>query len=154
MPVFYAKATTKELITKLIFDNKLALSKILLEDQEKGYKGSYIVTIEKEGKKRTLKQNDFMWLYIDHIEKETGNLATDLHELFKRKFLPPVPKNILGVEFKLPASTTDLTKQEMSEYLDKISAFTQIPIPEPIKKEFDIKSVYNDLDVPEGEVKF
>lgn len=109
---------------------------------EQNDKKSLILEIELEKGKRTLKQNDFMWMFIDHIEKETGNLAYDLHELFKRKFLPPIPKKILGIEFKLPASTTNLTKQEMSEYLDKISAFTHIPIPEPIKKEFDIQVAY------------
>lgn len=98
--------------------------------------------IDEDKPKRSLDQNAFMWMYIDHIEKETGNLATDLHELFKRKFLPPVPKSILGVKFKLPASTKDLTKQEMSEYLDKICAFTEIPIPQQVKQEFNIEVAY------------
>ena len=113
-----------------------------LDFTEKYDKKEVWLEIGLEKGKRTLNQNSFMWLYLDHIEKETGNLATDLHELFKRKFLPPVVKKILGVEFKIPASTTDLTKQEMSDYLDKISAFTQIPIPKPIKKEFNIEVVY------------
>lgn len=138
--IFYAKSELRELVPKLKFSNIKALSDFLLANSD--YKGSWIVDVSKETFKRTLKQNDFMWLYLDHIEKETGNLATDLHELFKRKFIPPVFKKILGVEFKLPGSTTDLTKQEMSDYLDKISAFTEIAIPEPIKKEFDIQSIY------------
>lgn len=143
MTIFYFKQ-----IGGLIqWQNQRALFDWLLSHGD--YKGSYVVEIEKEKSKRTLKQNDFMWLYLDHIEKETGNLATDLHELFKRKFLPPVPKTIMGVEFKIPASTTELTKQEMSEYLDKISAFTEIAIPEPIKKEFVIEVAYpaNNKDI-------
>lgn len=113
-----------------------------LDFLEKNDKKKVVLEINEDKPKRTLDQNAFYWLYIEVIEKETGNLATDLHELFKRKFLPPVPKKILGVEFKLPASTTDLTKQEMSEYLDKIASFTEIPIPEPISKEFKIESIY------------
>jgi hypothetical protein len=140
--IFYAHSKLDTPMPTLEWSNKLAFTKFLSENED--YKGAWIVEIEKEKGKRTLKQNDFMWLYLDHIEKETGNLSTDLHELFKRKFLPPIPKKILGVEFRLPASTTELSKQEMSEYLDKISAFTEIPIPEPLKKEFGIDVAYPD----------
>lgn len=145
--IFYAHSKLDELIPKLKWSNLKAFTDFLLANAS--YKGLWVVSIEKERQKRSLKQNDFMWLYLDHIEKETGNLATDLHELFKRKFLPPVPKTIMGVEFKIPASTTELTKQEMSEYLDKISAFTEISIPEPIKKEFVIEVAYpvNNKDI-------
>lgn len=87
------------------------------------------VEINVKKSRRSLDQNSFYWLYLGVIERETGNLATDLHELFKRKFLPPIPKKILGVEFKIPASTTELNKAEFSEYLDKISALTNVPIP-------------------------
>lgn len=116
---------------------------------EKNNGKKLVVEIELEKSKRSLDQNAFYWLYIGVIEKETGNLAYDLHELFKRKFLPPIPKKILGVEFKLPASTTELSKADFGEYLDKISAFTEIAIPEPIKREFDIKVAYpvNNKDI-------
>jgi hypothetical protein len=40
----------------------------------------------------------------------------------------------------------------MSEYLDKISAFTEIPIPEPIKKEFLIETAYPENNL--GEQQF
>ena len=122
-----------------------------LDFLEKNDKKNVVVEIELEKSKRSLDQNAFYWLYIGVIEKETGNLAYDLHELFKRKFLPPIPKKILGVEFKLPASTTELSKADFGDYLDKISAFTEIPIPEPIKKEFDIKVAYPKND---KEIKF
>lgn len=150
--IFYAHSDFTSPIPKLKFSNVKALSDFLIASES--YKGLWVVEIDKEKSKRSLKQNDFMWMYLDYIEKETGNLATEMHELFKRKFLPPVPKNLFGVEFKLPASTTNLNKNEFSEYLDKISSFTNIPIPEPIKKEFDIQSIHKGLEVPEGEVKF
>ena len=87
------------------------------------------VEINVKKSRRSLDQNSFYWLYLGVIERETGNLATDLHELFKRKFLPPIPKKILGVEFKIPASTTELNKAEFGEYMDKICALTNVPIP-------------------------
>lgn len=118
---------------------------------ENNDKKSVWLEIDEDKPKRTLDQNALYWLYIGVIEKESGNLATDLHELFKRKFLPPIPKKIMGIEFKLPASTKDLTKQEMGEYLDKISAFTGVPIP-VTEKEFDIPVAYPDNNL--GELKF
>ena len=134
------------------WQNQRALFDWLLSHGD--YKGSYVVEIKKEKHKRSLSQNDFYWLYLGVIEKDTGNLSTELHELFKRKFLPPIAKSILGVDFKIPSSTTNLSKTEFSDYMDKISAFTEIPIPEPIKKEFDIQTAHANLEVPKGEVKF
>lgn len=96
-------------------------------EQNEGKEVEVEINVKKS--RRSLDQNSFYWLYLGVIERETGNLATDLHELFKRKFLPPIPKKILGVEFKIPASTTELNKAEFGEYLDKISALTNIAIP-------------------------
>lgn len=96
-------------------------------EQNEGKKLQMEIDVKKS--RRSLEQNSFYWLYLGVIERETGNNATDLHELFKRKFLPPIPKKILGTEFKIPASTSNLNKIEFGEYLDKISALTNIPIP-------------------------
>jgi hypothetical protein len=63
---------------------------------------------------------------------ETGDNADDLHEFFKRKLLPPVFKTIRGEEIKLPASTTDLSKSDFAEYLDRICALTNVPLPDPV----------------------
>ena len=62
---------------------------------------------------------------------QTGNESTDLHELFKRKFLPFQTKTVLGQEIRLTSTTTELSKFDFSEYLEKICAFVQIPIPDP-----------------------
>ena len=80
---------------------------------------------------RSGQQNRFYWLYLGVIERETGENADDLHEFFKRKFLPPVFKTIQGEEIRLPASTTDLSKSDFVEYLDRICALTNVPIPDP-----------------------
>jgi hypothetical protein len=112
-----------------------------LDFLEKNDGKKVMVEITDDKPKRSLDQNALYWVYLGVIEQETGNLATDLHELFKRKFLPPIPKKILGVDFKLPASTTELSKAEFGEYLDKISAFTEIAIPQQVQ-EFLIEVAY------------
>lgn len=80
---------------------------------------------------RTLPQNNFYWLYLNIISDNTGDLADDLHEYFKRKLLSPRYVTVLGKEVKLPATTTKLDKQEFSEYIDKIEALTGIAAPNP-----------------------
>lgn len=80
---------------------------------------------------RSLSQNAMYWHYLGVIEAETGNLSDDLHSYFKRKLLPPRFKTILGEEIKLPATTTELSKAEMGEYLDKIASLVNIPLPDP-----------------------
>ena len=92
-----------------------------------------IIEIEKVKGKRSNQQNALYWLYLEILEKETGNNANELHEYFKRKFLPPQSSKLKLkgniIEFKIPRSTTKLNKITFGEYLEKICALTEIPIP-------------------------
>lgn len=94
--------------------------------------GKYRVVIEKYFSNRSTQQNRFYWNYLRLIEYETGQDANDLHEVCKRKFLPPRFVEINGEEYKLPASTTKLNKAEFGQYLDKIEVWTGIPIPQEV----------------------
>lgn len=86
--------------------------------------------IDRKKTVRSLSQNNLYWMYLELIERETGNTAMYLHEYFRRTLLPPVFLKVLGKEIKIPASTKDLSKVEFGEYLDKISAETNVPIPD------------------------
>lgn len=90
-----------------------------------------MLKIEPIGNERTNQQNRYYWLYLGIIERETGNCANYLHEYFKRIHLPPTYISVMGKEIKIPTSTTDLKKHEMSDYLDKICAETGVPLPDP-----------------------
>lgn len=81
-------------------------------------------------KRRSQSQNSYYWVYLGVIEQETGNNADDLHELFKRTLLPPKFVTAMGKEFKIPRSTTELNRAEFGEYMDKICALTNIPLPD------------------------
>lgn len=87
--------------------------------------------IELVENKRSLSQNALYHLYLSVIERETGNNSHDLHEYFKRVLLPPRLIKVMGKELKIPASTTQLTKTEFGEYMEKICAETSVPIPNP-----------------------
>ncbi len=95
--------------------------------------------IQEQINTRSMSQNSLYWMFLGVIEFETGNNANDLHEYFKRKFLPPKFIKVLGKEIKIPSSTTDLNKIEFSEYLDKISAEVEISIP-------DTENYHNEQD--------
>jgi hypothetical protein len=66
------------------------------------------------------------------IGEETGDDPIELHELFKRWFLPQKYKffNLLKREVKLPDTTTKLSKAEFAEYIMKIEAKTGIIAPD------------------------
>jgi hypothetical protein len=94
--------------------------------------GKYRVIIERFVKSRTIQQNKLYWSFLRLIEYETGQDAMDIHEVAKRKFLPPRFVEIQGEEVKLPSTTTKLNSQEFSEYISKIESWTGIPIPTEI----------------------
>lgn len=94
-------------------------------------KQKVVITIDKATNKRTKTQNNYYHFYLSIIEKETGELAYDLHNLFKRKLLPKKFKVVLGQEIEQEPTTTTLDKIEFSDFLDKICAMTGVPIPDP-----------------------
>ena len=93
------------------------------------------VTISLPKNTRSGQQNRFYWLYLQIIERETGNTAYAMHETYKRIFLPPqfLTIKIKGkeTEIKIPASTTKLSKIDMGDYMERICAETGVPIPDP-----------------------
>lgn len=80
--------------------------------------------------KRSHSQNSFYWLYLGIIERDTGQNADDIHEWAKRKFLPPRFIQINGEEMRIPGTTTGLGKGDFTDFMDKISAAVEIPIPD------------------------
>jgi hypothetical protein len=89
-----------------------------------------IYRVEPQISTRSLSQNNLYWMYLQIIERETGNNANDLHEYFRRKFLPPKFIKVMGQEVKIARSTTELKKHEFSEYMEKISAETGVAVPD------------------------
>lgn len=92
------------------------------------------VRIELPKSTRSHSQNNYYWFYLGVIERETGNNADDLHHFFKEKLLPKREVVVKGKNqhsIMVPRSTTSLSKVEFGEYLDKIAAITNVPLPNP-----------------------
>jgi len=125
----------KAVFVATIKDGRLSLgsehNKIRFQRFLEGNEGKTIRITEATKPLRSISQDRFYWLYLELIERETGNSAKDLHEWAKRKFLPAKFIKVMGGELRIPGSTTELTKGEFSDYLDKICAETEVPIPNP-----------------------
>ena len=98
--------------------------------------GRYTIEIKQYRKSRSMKMNRLYWLFLNQISVETGNDADTMHGYFKIKFLPPRIEKIKGkggkeYEVELPPTTTTLSTSEIYEYMDKISALVDLPIPNP-----------------------
>lgn len=117
----------------LIRNGKLTMGKVLAERFEKWKRGNegVEVVIQPWKPTRSSSQNAYYWVYLGIIAKETGELENDLHQLFKRKFLAPVFRTVMGEEVSIPRSTTKLSKMDFGDYLDKICALTNVPLPDP-----------------------
>ena len=87
-----------------------------------GLEGVYAIEITKYKKDRTASQNKLMWMWLGIISNDTGESPENLHQVFKLRFL--------GTE----KSTTKLTTQEFTDYLDKIEGLAlsiDIRLPHP-----------------------
>ena len=111
-----------------------------------------VVRIEPEEKKRTQRQNKYLWgvVYKHLVDNDPGffsNEETELllkgrgiamneivHEFCKSAFLPPVELAI-GGGMKITKSTAKLNRQEFNDYVENIRRWAaetlQVFIPDP-----------------------
>lgn len=97
--------------------------------------GKYTLTIKRDSEKRSIDQNSLMWMWFEHISRETGTPKNDVKIYYCAKFLTKrvgLNDNYLnGVE-----ETKNLSKEQMSEFLDNIHADAatelgiRLPLPE------------------------
>jgi hypothetical protein len=145
--IFYAK----NLFGILEFTNKRALFDYLLSQSD--YKGSYIITIEKEKGKRSLGFNAYLWgVVYKLISDHTGHTAQELHEIYTRMFIPPKFIIYKDKEIKVPSGTSGMDTSTFWNYVDRVvaeGASIGVLIPPPQnKEEFKVDVVY-----PENNLK-
>lgn len=79
--------------------------------------GEHIIEISSPD--RTLAQNKYYWVVLGIIANEVGTSPYEIHKYCKSEFLPSQEYFVL-VKKKGISSTTDLTKEEMVSYIDKV----------------------------------
>lgn len=79
------------------------------------------VVISKPTRHRSTPQNDWYWgAILPIISRETGHTVEELHEIFKRKFLPRKTVRYRDQDIVMPGSSADCTTIEFSEYIERI----------------------------------
>lgn len=81
------------------------------------------IKIESLKNKRTINQNSYYWgVVLDTIAESTGHTQEELHEVFKKMFLPKKFLLINKKEIQLDGTTTALSTDEFGKYIDRIIA--------------------------------
>jgi hypothetical protein len=100
------------------------------------------LTIKKRSKKRSGDQNAYYWGVVVHLVSEAlidlGNEITpdEAHEFLKANFnYTEITNEQTGEVMKIPRSTSDLTTEEFTDYIEKVAKWAaewlNITIPEP-----------------------
>ena len=99
-----------------------------------------IVTIERPKRQRSLRQNSYYWgVVLKVIASETGHSVEELHEIYKRMFLPRQIIVYKDKEYPIPGSTRESDSLEFSEYIERVraeAATLGIRIPSPDQIDF------------------
>lgn len=102
------------------------------------------VDVNKIHYQRSNQQNRWYWKILEIVSNDTGHTEDELHRIFKGLFLPRNIVNLKGKEYSLAGSTTDLTKGQFVEYIERIRAEVAemgIVIPDP--EDMDLAPLIN-----------
>ncbi len=93
------------------------------------------LTVAKKRKNRSIPQNSWYWgAILPVISRETGHTCEELHEIFKRMFLPRKMVVYKDKEIQLPGTTTECDTLSFSTFIEHVraeAASMGITIPEP-----------------------
>jgi len=97
--------------------------------------GSYLLILKRVSEKRTISQNDLMWMWFRCIENDTGTDKNDIYMYYCKKFLCKVIRLGEKVE-KVYETSSMLNTAQMADFMNKIQADAAsefgitLPIPE------------------------
>lgn len=102
--------------------------------------GKYTITIKRASEKRSIPQNDLMWMWLTCIERETGTPKDDVYMYYCKKFLMKTIQVGNKME-RIYNTSSKLNQEQMSEFLTKIQvdAATElgITLPKPEDRFFE-----------------
>ena len=83
--------------------------------------GTYHIVIKKASEKRSVPQNDLMWMWLTCIERETGTPKDDIYMYYCKKFLMKTIRVGEKLE-RIYSTSSKLNTEQMKSFLDKIQA--------------------------------
>ena len=81
--------------------------------------GEYVITIKRAKTKRSIAQNDLMWMWLTCIERETGTSKDDVYMYYCKKFL----MKTISIGDKLERiynTSSKLNTEQMTRFLTNI----------------------------------
>ena len=114
---------------RLTFDQELPYVFSLLSN------GTYSITIKKANQKRSIPQNDLMWMWLTCIERETGTPKDDVYMYYCKRYLMKTIQ-IGDKQERIYNTSSKLSAAEMTEFLNHIQADAatelgiRLPLPE------------------------
>lgn len=102
--------------------------------------GTYTITIKRASEKRTISQNDLMWMWLQCISNETGTPKDDIYMYYCKKFLMKTVTIGNRME-RIYTTSSKLNTVEMTNFLNQIQADAQtelgITLPLPTDRFFE-----------------
>jgi hypothetical protein len=83
--------------------------------------GTYSITVKKVQEKRSIAQNDLMWMWMTCIQNETDTPKDEVYMYYCKKFLMRTVKVGEKME-RIYMTTSKLNTEQMTEFLNKVQA--------------------------------
>lgn len=83
--------------------------------------GTYTITIKRASEKRSISQNDLMWMWMQCISNETGTDKNDVYMYYCKKFLMKTVTIGERME-RIYTTSSKLNTLQMTEFLNRIQA--------------------------------
>lgn len=119
---------------RLTFDTELAYLFSTLRN------GTYTITVKRMAEKRSIAQNDLMWMWLACIENETGTPKDEVYMYYCKKFLTKTV-NIGGKLERIYMTSSKLNSEQMTDFLNRIQADAAselgITLPQPQDRFFE-----------------
>lgn len=126
---------------RLVFDQEPAAVFEFLSN------GQYVLTIKRMNTKRSIAQNDLMWMWFACIERETGTSKDDIYMYYCKKYLMKTIKVGEKLE-RIYNTSSKLNTQQMTEFLNHIQSDAReelgITLPRPEDRFFE--AFYNQFN--------
>ena len=100
---------------RLTFDQELAYVFSTLQN------GTYHITIKKVSEKRSIAQNDLLWMWMACIENETGTPKDEVYMYYCKKFLMRT-MTIGQRSERIYLTSSKLNTEQMTTFLNQIQA--------------------------------
>ena len=83
--------------------------------------GTYTITVKRQSEKRSIAQNDLMWMWFQCISNETGTPKDEIYMYYCKKFLMRTISIGERME-RLYMTSSKLNSEQMTAFLNQIQA--------------------------------